>query len=349
MYQFEQSIYLYALATIPVLLLLYLWVIWWRRRAQQRFATRQMLDKLAPNRSVNKMTIKVISILLVLILILIGLANPRMGSKTEKIDREGVDVVFALDVSKSMLAEDITPNRLVKSKHIINQIINSLQNDRVGIIGYAGSAFPQVPLTTDFATAKVFLNNMHTDMVSSEGTAIAEAVNLANRFYSLDNHTSRVLILLSDGEDHEGGLESVIEEAKAQNVQIITVGVATEQGAPIPIKENGVLQHYLRDRNNEQVISRLGLETMQKLASETNGAYVDGENTQEVVDTVHELLYNMDKTMFQSEEYTEFKSYFQWFAGLAILLLALESLFLNRKTGWLRRLNLFNEARKNEE
>jgi|SRR5690554_751262 len=349
MYQFEQSIYLYALATIPVLLLLYLWVIWWRRRAQQRFATRQMLDKLAPNRSVNKMTIKVISILLVLILILIGLANPRMGSKTEKIDREGVDVVFALDVSKSMLAEDITPNRLVKSKHIINQIINSLQNDRVGIIGYAGSAFPQVPLTTDFATAKVFLNNMHTDMVSSEGTAIAEAVNLANRFYSLDNHTSRVLILLSDGEDHEGGLESVIEEAKAQNVQIITVGVATEQGAPIPIKENGVLQHYLRDRNNEQVISRLGLETMQKLASETNGAYVDGENTQEVVETVHELLYNMDKTMFQSEEYTEFKSYFQWFAGLAILLLALESLFLNRKTGWLRRLNLFNEARKNEE
>lgn len=349
MYQFEQSIYLYALATIPVLLLLYLWVIWWRRRAQQRFATRQMLDKLAPNRSVNKMTIKVISILLVLILILIGLANPRMGSKTEKIDREGVDVVFALDVSKSMLAEDITPNRLVKSKHIINQIINSLQNDRVGIIGYAGSAFPQVPLTTDFATAKVFLNNMHTDMVSSEGTAIAEAVNLANRFYSLDNHTSRVLILLSDGEDHEGGLESVIEEAKAQNVQIITVGVATEQGAPIPIKENGVLQHYLRDRNNEQVISRLGLETMQKLASETNGAYVDGENTQEVVDTVHELLYNMDKTMFQSEEYTEFKSYFQWFAGLAILLLALESLFLNRKTGWLRKLNLFNEARRNEE
>lgn len=349
MYQFEQSIYLYALAAIPVLLLLYLWVIWWRRRAQQRFATRQMLDKLAPNRSVYKMTLKVITVLLALTLILIGLANPRMGSKTEKVDREGVDVVFALDVSKSMLAEDIKPNRLEKSKHIIHQVINSLQDDRVGIIGYAGSAFPQVPLTTDFATAKVFLNNMHTDMVSSEGTAIADAVDLANRFYSLDNHTSRVLILLSDGEDHEGGLESVIEEAKAQNVQIITVGVATERGAPIPIKVNGVLQHYLRDKDNEQVITKLGLETMQKLASETNGAYVDGENTQEIVDTVHELLYNMDKSMFQSEEYTEFKSFFQWFAGIAILLLVLDSLFLNRKTGWLRRLNLFNEARKDEE
>lgn len=342
MYLFEHSIYLYALAAIPVLLLLYLWVLWWRRRAQKRFATNAMLAKLAPNRSIFKITLKVVTVLLALTLIVIALANPRMGAKSEKIEREGVDVVFALDVSKSMLAEDIKPNRLEKSKHLINQIINSLEDDRIGIIGYAGSAFPQVPLTTDFATAKLFLNSMHTDMVSSEGTAIAEAVNLANRFYTLDDHTSRVLILLSDGEDHEGGIEQVIADAKSNGVHIITVGVATEQGAPIPIKVNGVLQHYLRDRNGEQVISRLGLKTMQKLATETNGAYVDGENTQEVVETVHDLLYNMDKTVFQSEEYTAFKSYYQWFVGVAILLLVLDVLFLDRKTGWLRRLNLFN-------
>lgn len=342
MYLLEESIYLYALAAIPVMLLLYLWVIWWRKRAQRRFATNAMLAKLAPDRSVFKITLKVISVLLALTLIVIALANPRMGTKSEKVEREGVDVVFALDVSKSMLAEDIKPNRLDKSKHIINQIINSLEDDRIGIIGYAGSAFPQVPLTTDFATAKLFLNSMHTDMVSSKGTAIAEAINLANRFYTLDDHTSRVLILLSDGEDHEGGIDEIIEDAKANGVQIITVGVATERGAPIPIKVNGVLQHYLRDGNNEQVISRLGLNTMQKLAAETNGAYVDGENTQEVVNTVHELLNSLDKSVFQSEEYTEFKSYYQWFAVIALLLLVLDTLFLDRKTGWLRRLNLFN-------
>lgn len=348
MYQFEHSTYLYALAALPVLLLLYFWVLWWRRRAQKRFATKPMLERLAPNRSIFKTTLKVITVLVALTLLVIALANPRMGAKSEKIDREGVDVIFALDVSKSMLAEDITPNRLDKSKHIITQIINSLEDDRIGIIGYAGSAFPQVPLTADFGTAKLFLNNMHTDMVSSEGTAIAEAVNLANQFYSLDNHTSRVLILLSDGEDHEGGLDAVIEEAKLQGVRIITVGVATERGAPLPIKKNGVLQHYIRDMDGEQVISKLDVETMQRLADETNGAYVYGENTQEVVDTVHELLYSMDKSVFQSEEYTEFKSYFQWFAGIAWILLLLDSLFLNRKTGWIRKLNLFQDKREDE-
>lgn len=348
MYQFEHAIYFYALAALPVLLLLYFWVLWWRRRAQRRFATKAMLEKLAPNRSIFKTTLKVVSVLLALTLLVLALANPRVGSESEKIDREGVDVIFALDVSKSMLAEDITPNRLEKSKHIIAQIIHSLEEDRVGIIGYAGSAFPQVPLTADFATAKLFLNNMHTDMVSSEGTAIAEAIGLANQLYTLDNHTSRVLILLSDGEDHEGGLDAVIEGAKAQGIRIITVGVATERGAPLPIKVNGVLQHYIRDQQGEQVISKLGLETMLRLADETNGAYVYGENTQEVVDTVHELLYSMDKSVFQSEEYTDFKSYFQWFAGLAFILLLLDSLFLNRKTGWLRRLNLFKEERNDE-
>lgn len=349
MYQFEQSIYLYALAALPALLLLYFWVLWWRRRAQKRFATKPMLEKLAPNRSIFKTTLKVITVLLALTLLVIALANPRMGAKSEKIDREGVDVVFALDVSKSMLAEDIAPNRLDKSKHIITQIINSLEDDRIGIIGYAGSAFPQVPLTADFGTAKLFLNNMHTDMVSSEGTAIAEAVGLANQFYTLDNRTSRVLILLSDGEDHEGGLDAVIEGAKSQGIRIITVGVATERGAPLPIKENGVLQHYIRDKDGEQVISKLGVETMQRLADETNGAYVYGAQTQEVVDTVHELIYSMDKSVFQSEEYSEFKTFFQWFAGIAFILLMLDTLFLNRKTGWIRKLNLFKDGRNDEK
>ncbi len=349
MYQFEQPIYFYAFAVIPVLLLVFFWVLLWRRRAQKRFASKIMLEKLAPNRSIFKTTLKVITILVALSLLIIAVANPRVGSKLETIEREGVDVVFALDVSKSMLAEDIKPNRLDKSKQIIHQIINKLKDDRIGIIGYAGSAFPQVPLTTDFNSAKLFLNNMHTDMVSSEGTAIADAVDLANRFYTLDDNTSRVLILLSDGEDHEGGIEAVIEGAKEQGIRIITIGVATERGAPIPIKENGVLQYYIRDNNNEQVISRLGLETMQQLANETDGVYIDGTNTQEVVDIVLDTLYNMDKSVYQSEQYTEFKTYYQWFLAIAILLIVLDTLFLNRKTGWLRKLNLFNEAKNDEE
>lgn len=348
MYHLEQSTYLYLLAIVPVLLLLYLWVIWWRARAQKRFSSKSMLEKLAPSRSIFKTTLKVLSVLLALILLAIALSNPRKGEHLTQVEREGVDVVFALDVSKSMLAEDVTPNRLEKAKHIIMQIMNSLEGDRVGIIGYAGSAFPQVPLTTDFSTAKLFLNNMHTDMVSSEGTAIADAIRLANQLYTLEDNTSRVMILLSDGEDHEGGIDEVVEEAKRQGIHIITVGVATERGAPIPIKVNGVLQHYIRDMEGEQVISKLDIQTMQNLANQTNAVYIDGNNTQAVVDAVHNMLYSMDKTSFQTEEYSEFKSFYTWFAGLALLLIVLDSLFLNRKTGWIRKLNLFNDLKKNE-
>lgn len=343
MYQFEQPIYFYAFAVIPLLLLIYFWVLLWRRKAQKHFASKVMLEKLVPNRSIFKTTLKVITILLALSLLIVAIANPRLGSKMETIEREGIDIVFALDVSKSMLAKDIQPNRLDKSKQIINQIINKLKEDRIGIIGYAGSAFPQVPLTTDYNSAKLFLNNMHTDMVSSEGTAIAEAIDMANRFYTLNDNSSRVLILLSDGEDHEGGLDIVIEEAKNQGIRVIAVGVATERGAPIPIEENGVLQYYIRDNNNEQVISKLGVETMLKLANETNGAYISGANTKEVVDTVNEFLLDLDKTSYESQQYAEFTTYYQWFALLALLLVVLDSLFLNRKTNWLRRLNLFNE------
>lgn len=349
MYQFEQPIYFYAFAIIPLLLLIYLWVLLWRRKTQRRFASKPMLEKLVPNRSLFKTTLKVITTLVALSLLIIAMANPRMGSKLETVEREGVDVVFALDVSKSMLAKDIQPNRLEKSKQIIHQIINNLKQDRIGIIGYAGTAFPQVPLTADYNSAKIFLNNMHTDMVSSEGTAIAEAVNLANRFYTLEDNTSRVLVLLSDGEDHEGGLEAVIEDAKAQGVRILAVGVATERGAPIPIEENGILQYYIRDNNNEQVISRLGLETMQQLANETDGAYVDGIHTKEVVETLQNLLNDMNKTTYQSQHYSEFTTYYQWFAMAALLLLVLDALFLNRKTNWLRRLNLFNEGKDDEK
>lgn len=349
MYHFEQATYLYLLAVVPVLLLLYIGVIWWRTRAQKRFASKSMLEKLAPNRSVFKTSLKVLTIVLALILLSIALANPRITGQLTTIEREGVDVVFAVDVSKSMLAEDVSPNRLEKAKHISMQVINSLEGDRIGIIGYAGSAFPQVPLTTDFSTAKLFLNNMHTDMVSSEGTAIADAIRLANQLYTFEDNTSRVLILLSDGEDHEGGMEAVVEEAKAKGIHILTVGIGTERGAPIPIKVNGVLQHYIRDIEGEQVISKLDVETMQNLASQTNAVYVDGNNTQEVVDAVHEMLRNMDKTAYQAEEYGDFTSYFQWFIGLALGLLILENLFLSRKTAWIKKLNLFNDLNKNED
>ncbi|MCB0454265.1 MAG: VWA domain-containing protein, partial [Aequorivita sp.] len=272
--------------------------------------------------------------------------NPKIGTKLETVKREGVDIVFALDVSKSMLAEDIAPNRLEKAKQLITQIINGLAGDRIGIIGYAGSAFPQVPITSDFSSAKLFLNGMNTDMVSSQGTAITQAIEMAQTFYDDEEQTNRVLFIISDGEDHEGNVSQIAEEAAEKGIRIFTIGVGSLEGGPIPIKENGVLQYYKRDQNNEQVITRLGEETLKEIAKTANGEYIDGSNTKVVVDRVKSILNGMDKKEFEAKQFTDFKDQFQWFLAGALFLLVLDVFFLERKTAWLKKLNLFNEKGK---
>lgn len=343
MYQFEAPIYFYALFAIPVMGLLFLLVLMWRKRTQNKFAKHNLLRKLAPDRSLFKSILKFMVLCLALVFISFGLVNPKIGTKLETVKREGVDIVFALDVSKSMLAEDIAPNRIEKSKQLITQIINSLAGDRVGIIGYAGSAFPQVPITTDFSAAKLFLSNMNTDMVSSQGTAITEAVTMAETYYNDEEQTNRVLFIVSDGEDHEGNVAEIVQEAVQLGIRIFTIGVGTENGAPIPIKRNGILQYYKRDVNNEQVITRLGVETLTEIASLADGEYLDGSNTKEVVEEVTSILNGMDKTEFEAKQYTDFKDQFQWFLLGALFLLVVDVLLLERKTAWVKKLNLFNE------
>ena len=179
----EEHIYFWLLAIVPVLLLLLIAALIWKKRKQSQFADKDLLKKLSPNQSVFKTILKIVVLCLAIACLTIALVNPKIGTKLETVKREGVDVVFAIDVSKSMLAEDVAPNRLEKSQQLVTQIINSLASDRVGIIAYAGSAFPQLPITTDYASAKMFLQNMNTDMLSSQGTAINEAIQLAKTYY----------------------------------------------------------------------------------------------------------------------------------------------------------------------
>ena len=343
MYQLEEPIYFYLLFARPVVVVLFLLVLLWKKRVQKRFADAELLKRLSPNRSVFKSVLKVLVLCLAIACLSFALVNPKIGTKLETVKREGVDVVFALDVSKSMLAEDIAPNRLEKSKQLVSQIINSLAGDRVGIIGYAGSSFPQVPITTDFSSAKLFLAGMNTDMVSSQGTAINEAIQMAETYYDDEEQTNRVLFIISDGEDHEGNISGIAAAAAEKGIRIFTIGVGTVQGGPIPIKRNGVLQYYKRDENNEEVITRLGEETLKTIASEANGEYIDGSNTKEVIDNVTAILNGMDKKEFEAKQFTDFKDQFQWFLGGALFLLIFDVLLLERKTAWLKKLNLFNE------
>lgn len=345
MYQLEETYYFYFLAIIPLVLLLFLAVYFWKKRVQKRFAQKEALERLSPLKSNFKPALKIILICLALAFLVGALVNPRMGTRMEEIKREGVDVVFAIDVSKSMLAEDIAPNRLDKSKQIVNQLLNRLGGDRVGIIGYAGSAFPQLPITTDYNAARMFLSAMNTDMVSSQGTAIAEAIELSKTYYTDSNETSKVLIIISDGEDHQGNVEALVGEAAAEGIKIISIAVGTTTGGPIPIKQNGILQEYMRDRNGERVITRMEEGVLNQIANTTGGVFLYGDTTSQVVDEVTKFLNTLDKEEFETMQFAEFKNQFQWFLGVALLLLFLDIFLLERKTLWLKKLNLFNEKK----
>lgn len=340
---FEEHIYFWVLAVIPVVILLLAGVLIWKKRKQKQFADKNLLKQLSPNQSIFKSILKVIVLSLAIACFAIALVNPKIGTKLETVKREGVDVVFAIDVSKSMLAEDVAPNRLEKSQQLVTQIINSLASDRIGIIAYAGSAFPQLPITTDYASAKMFLQSMNTDMLSSQGTAINEAIELAKTYYNDEEQTNRVLFIISDGEDHEGDSVDVAEEASEEGIRIFTIGVGTTKGGPIPIKRNGVVLNYKKDQNGETVITKLQEETLKDIASEANGEYLYNNITSETVDAVTEILQNMDKKEFEAKQFADFKDQFQWFLGFGIFFLFLEIFLLERRTGWLKRLNLFNE------
>ncbi|NQX77493.1 VWA domain-containing protein [Gilvibacter sp.] len=345
MIQWEEMTYFYLLGVIPVLLVLLLGVLYWRKRTQRRFANQALLDRLSPERSSIKTWLKALVLGLAFVSLVLALVNPKIGTELKTIKREGVDLVFALDVSKSMLAEDIAPNRLEKAKKLISEVINTLGGDRVGIIGYAGSAFPQLPITTDFGSAKMFLYNMNTDMVSSQGTAINEAINLSQTYYNDEDQINRVLFIVSDGEDHVGEVAEVAREAARQGITIYTIGVGQDdgEGAWIPIKREGVLIRYKRDENGDRVRTKLNEQTLKDIAEASGGAYLNGNNTADLVDGVNEILNNLDKSTFDAQQVADFKDQFQWFLAAAVFFLLLDILFLERKTAWLRGLNLFNE------
>ena len=344
MFRIDEKIWFWTLLVIPVIILLFVLLQIWRRSVQKKFADSNLLSRLSPNQSLFKSILKVLVLCGAFGCLSLALVNPKIGTKLETVRSQGVDIVFAVDVSKSMLAEDIAPNRLEKSKQLVTQIINSLASDRIGIIAYAGKAFPQLPITTDYASAKMFLQNMNTDMLSSQGTAISEAIQLAKTYYDNEEQANRVLIIISDGEDHDGEALDVAEEANEQGIRILTVGVGDTKGGPIPIKRNGVILNYKKDNNGETVITRLNETTLKEIAAEANGVYINGSNTAEVVKIIKDELDKMDKQEFESKQIADFKDQFQWFLGLGIFLLFIDIFLLERKTAWLKKLNLFNEA-----
>ena len=345
MYQIEAPEYFVLLAIIPVLWLGYFYMRVWQTKKQKALFDAKLLDKVVIERSRFKPFIKLILLSLALLFLITGLTNPKMGTKLETVKRRGVDIVFAIDVSKSMDAEDVAPSRLEKAKRLVSKIVDNLVSDRIGLIAYAGEAYPLLPITTDYAASKIFLQNMNTDLVSSQGTAIDDAINLATTYFD-EEDTNKILIILSDGEDHSQKAVEAAKQAAQQGVTIFTIGIGTKKGSVIPIKKNGSLYGYKKDKNGQTVITRLDDKILKEIAAVTNGKYIDGRNTKQVVNYIKDALKKMDKREFETTKFSEYKDQFQWFLLAGFVFLVLYIIVLERETQWLRKLNLFNELER---
>ena len=343
MYQLDTPFYLYFFSILPVLWIGYLVVARWKRNVQTRFAQSSLMEKLSPNRSKFKPVLKLLLLTLGVSFLIVGLVNPKIGTQLETVKREGVDIVFAIDVSKSMLAEDIAPNRLEKSKRLVSAIINELASDRIGIIAYAAQAIPQLPITTDYGAAKIFLQALNTDMLSSQGTALDAALDLSGTFFDDEDQTNRVVFLVPDGEDHSEEAESAANRASAMGIRIFTFGVGSDEGAPIPIKRKGIVESYKKDMEGETVITKRNAEILEQIADAADGGYIDGNDTQAVVDFVVGTLKEMDKKEFEAKKFVSYKDQFQIFLFTGFLLILLELFLFETKTKWVQRLKLFNE------
>ncbi len=343
MFELDEKIYLYLLLIIPIIFGLFLYLLFWKKQKQKEFGALELVKRLSAYQSKSKQFFKLLTGIWAIIFIVVALVNPKVGTKLETVKREGIDIVFAVDVSKSMLAEDIAPNRLEKSKQLVMQLINQLGADRIGIVAYAGSAYPVLPITTDYSVAKMFLQSMNTDMVSSQGTAINEAIELAAGYFNQEEQTARLLVLVSDGEDHSEDAKDAAENAAENGMKIITIGVGTPKGGPIPIKSNGIVKSFLKDNNDEVVVTKMDEEELKNIALATSGVYINGSSTKQVVDEFKKELDEIEKKEYETQKVSDYKDQFQWFLALAFLVLFLDIFVLERKTPWLKKLNLFNE------
>lgn len=347
MFELEEKSYFYLLLLIPVLALLFAYTLLWKKKKQKEFGATHLIKNLSPEKSIFKPMLKIVVVLVALLFLIIALVNPKMGTKMDTVKRQGIDIVFAVDVSKSMLAADIAPNRLEKSKQLVSQLINQLGSDKIGIIAYSGSAFPVLPMTSDYSVAKMFMQGMNPSMISSQGTMIDEAIDLASeKYFDKKDKTSKLLIILSDGEDHSEEAVKAAENAKSLGIRIVTIGIGTEKGGTIPLKSLGQGSELQKDQDGNIVVTKRNEEVLAKIAKSTKGIYVDGNNTKNVLEEIKKVLDNTQKSEFESKLMANYQSQFQWFLGFAFVLLFVDLFFLERKTKWIQDLNLFNEKEK---
>jgi Ca-activated chloride channel family protein len=336
MFKFEHIQYLYALLLLIPLLLLFIFSQRWRKKSIARFGTPSLVYRLIPDFSDAKQITKFVLLSLSYVFLVLAIANPQIGTKQEKVKRSGIDVVIALDVSRSMLAEDVQPSRLIKAKNFISNFVDELKNDRIAMVVFAGRAYLQMPLSVDYSAAKLYLKTINTESVPTQGTNIGEAIDLANESFAKGDNKSKALIIISDGEDNEAGVEEALESAAKNGIKVFTLAVGTDKGSPIPMP-NG---DYKRDASGNIVLSKVNIEAMRNYAAKGNGkAFVLGTGKEEIA-AIFKELGRINTKDFEDVEFVDFDNKFQYCLAISLLLLIIEFMISERKTRLFEKLKI---------
>lgn len=328
----------YLLLLLPAMAGIFMLSMRARRRRLEKFGQRDTLKGLIPDASPVRIRNKFILLLLAVVFSVIGLARPQFGSKLREKTAEGIEIIFAVDVSNSMLAQDFEPNRLERTKFAINRLLETIEEDRIGLVVFAGNAFMQLPLTNDYVAARNFVRQISTNMVSRQGTAIGAAIELATHSFSSQSEGSRVIILISDGENHEDDAMAAAAEAAARGIRIYAIGIGTPEGAPIYM--NG---DYLRDNEGQMVITKLNEAMLRDIALSTGGSYILATSRSVGINEIVEKINETEKSEFNVQVFDEYDEKYPWFIGTAMVLLLVNSLMLSRKNRILSRFNIFRE------
>ena len=337
MFRFEDPIYLWLLLVIPVLVLIR-FLVWRRRKKQFRLlGDTELLKSLMPDVSKVRPMLKFCLLLAVLALLVFMLARPQMGSKISHERRNGIETIIALDISNSMRAEDVVPSRLDKSKLLVENLVDNFTNDKIGLVVFAGDAFVQLPITSDYVSAKMFLQNIDPSLIATQGTDIARAINLSMKSFTQQDKVGRAIIVITDGEDHEGGAVEAAKEAKKKGINVFILGVGDPKGSPIPTGNGG----YMKDRDGQTVMSALNEQMCQEVAKAGSGTYSHVDNTSDAQEKLNDQLAKLQKGDISSVVYSEYNEQFQAFGILIVLLLILEVLILESKNPLLKNIKLF--------
>mgnify|MGYP001500084263 CR=1 FL=1 len=324
MFRFEHSEYLFALAAIPLMVGLYALSQRWRRRALQRFGDETLIQRMMPGYNPRRNTFKLTLLLLSLTLLILSWANPQWGNKREVVQRKGIDLIIAIDISESMLAQDLPPNRLERVKKFAVELVNELDGNNIGVILFTCSAFVQSPLTTDYNFLRLFLESAETSMASSAGTDIGSAIRMADQTFGEDNKNHKALVILSDGEDHEGASAESAKEAADNGLIVMTVGAGTPEGSYIPVA-TAFGTEYKRDASSNPVRTSLDEKTLREIARAANGAYFNlSSGSQAVISGLRQRIDKIDKRSFEERPFSDYNNYFQYLIALGLLLLGTE-------------------------